>query len=242
MGDFFKKQKDMKQFNEQIILSLGGSLVVPNGGIDTKFLKEFNSFIRRHITNGRRFFIIVGGGGTCRHYQEASRIIDPNVTDEDVDWVGIHTTRANAHLVRTIFRDIARPRVFDCYDRTEDLGDYPVLIGAGWKPGWSTDYDATYLCKNYGARTVINLSNIKKVYDKDPNKYKDAKPLDTISWKEFRSKFGDTWKPGMNAPFDPIAAQLADDLGITVIVLDGRDLENLDKAIEGKPFVGTTIQ
>ena len=100
----------MKEYQESIILSLGGSLIIPNGGIDTSFLKEFNSFIRRHIENGRRFFIITGGGGTCRDYiKAASEIV--NVPNEDLDWLGIHTTRLNAHLVRTIFRGLARPHI-----------------------------------------------------------------------------------------------------------------------------------
>jgi uridylate kinase len=231
----------MGNFKKQIILSLGGSLVVPNGGIDTAFLTSFNEFIRKHVTNGTRFFIIVGGGATCRHYQDAAHTVDPSVTHEDLDWLGIHTTRTNAHLVRTIFREIARPRVFDRYDIKEKLGDYPIVIGAGWKPGWSTDYDAVYLCKHYGARLVINLSNIEKVYTKDPNKFPDAKPIDTILWKEYRNIVGDKWTPGLSAPFDPMAAKLADELHIKVIILDGRKLENLENAISDKPFVGTTI-
>lgn len=232
----------MGEKKESIILSLGGSLVVPNGGIDTDFLSSFNSFVRRHVTNGRRFFIIVGGGSTCRHYQQAAIKIDPQTPASDIDWVGIHTTRANAHLVRTIFRDIARPRVFDHYGEKEDLGDYSVFIGAGWKPGFSTDYDAAYLSKHYGAKVFINMSNIKKVYDKDPKQYPDAKPIDTITWEDYRKMVGDTWTPGMNTPFDPVASRLAHEMRLKVIVLDGKNLKNVENAIEGRPFVGTTIQ
>ncbi|MBI2641466.1 hypothetical protein HYW87_02620, partial [Candidatus Roizmanbacteria bacterium] len=42
--------------NKPIIISVGGSLLVPNGGIDTKFLTDLNSFIRREVKRGRRFF------------------------------------------------------------------------------------------------------------------------------------------------------------------------------------------
>ena len=53
---------------------------------------------------------------------------------------------------------------------------------------------------------------------------------------------GDSWTPGMNLPFDPIASKLAADLGVTVKILDGKNLDNLARALDGKSFVGTTIQ
>ena len=85
------------------IISLGGSLIVPPKGIDYKFLKNFRKIILKYIKNNYTFFIISGGGMTCRNYiQSAKKII--KVTDNDCDWLGIHATRLNAHLLRTIFR------------------------------------------------------------------------------------------------------------------------------------------
>ena len=46
-----------------LIISVGGSLVVPNGGIDHQFLKDFKALIMRHLKNGWRFVIVVGGEG-----------------------------------------------------------------------------------------------------------------------------------------------------------------------------------
>jgi uridylate kinase len=230
----------MKEYKESIILSLGGSLIVPDGGIDTSFLKDFSDFIRRHIEEGRRFFIITGGGGTCRHYQKAAQAV-VDVPDEDLDWLGIHTTRLNAHLMRTIFRDIARPQIIEHYDSKQDIDDYPLVIGSGWKPGWSTDYDAVMMCKFYDATTVINMTNTDGVYTADPRHDPDAKKIEKMSWSEYRKMFGDKWTPGLSSPFDPIAAKLADENNLTVVILEGQDLENLDKAILGEPFVGTSI-
>lgn len=225
------------------VLSLGGSLVVPNGGIDTEFLMAFNKFIRHQVSEyNRRFFLVVGGGATAGQYINAGKtVVGSELTNEDLDWLGIHSTRLNAQLVRTIFRDIADPRVIKHYEIILKV-DRPVVIAAGWKPGWSTDYDAVTLCQDYGVPDILNLSNIDKVFDKDPKKFPDAKPIDEISWKEYRKMVGDEWSPRLNLPFDPIASKLADELKLTVKILNGKNLDNLARALDGKPFVGTTIK
>jgi uridylate kinase len=116
----------------------------------------------------------------------------------------------------------------------------PVVVGAGWKPGWSTDYDAVLVCEDYGAKTIINLSNLQKICDKDPKKFKDAKEIDKITWKDFRKLVGDKWIPGMHAPFDPIASKKAQELGIKVVFM-GKDFDNVKKYFNGEQFVGTII-
>jgi len=224
-----------------IILSLGGSLIVPDGGIDTKFLREFNQFIRKNVALGRHFFIVAGGGKTARHYRDAGVIVVGKITRDDLDWLGIHASRMNAHLLRTIFKDIAHPKIIDHYDEKYPGLKKPVVVASGWKPGWSTDYDAVLTAKLYGALTVINLSNVEMVYTKDPRKFADARPIKKISWVDFRKLVGDHWSPGMNVPWDPVAARLGQKLGLKVIILDGRDLENLGNCLKGKDFVGTTI-
>lgn len=229
--------------NNTFVISLGGSLVVPNGGIDTHFLSAFNKFIRNQISSQkRRFFITVGGGSTTRHYQDAARVVrGQKIENMDLDWLGLHATRLNAQLLRTIFRDIADPRVVKHYEIILKI-EKPLAFAAGWKPGWSTDYCAVTLCQDYGIKTVVNLTNIDQVYDKDPKKFPDAKPIVNSSWKDYRAIAGNTWVPGMNLPFDPIASKLAQKLGVTVKIINGKNLDNLALALDGKKFFGTTIQ
>lgn len=233
----------MTQQPETFVLSLGGSLVVPPEGVDTEFLTDFDHFIRQQVSNyNRRFFLVVGGGSTTRKYQEAARIVrSEKIEDLDLDWLGIHATRLNAQLIRTIFRDIADPRVIKHYEIILKI-DKPVAVAAGWKPGWSTDYCAVTLAQDYGIPTVINLTNIDQVYDKDPNKYPDAKPMKEMSWQQYCEMAGDKWIPGMNLPFDPIASRLAQDLGTTVKIVNGKNLVNLEKSLSSNDFLGTVIE
>lgn len=231
----------MEGKTEPIIISLGGSLIVPPEGIDTEFLKKFNKFIRSKIADGhRRFFIICGGGRTSRIYRDAAKEVIGKVPEEDLDWLGIHPTRLNAALLRTIFKDVAYFRVIKHYDQFDPV-DKPVAIMSGWKPGWSTDYCAVVAAEKYGAKIVLNLSNVDMVYDSDPKLNPKAKPFSKISWADYRKICGDKWEPGANWPFDPIASKRAHELGIKVYILNGRNLENVDRALEGKDFVGTVI-
>ncbi len=230
-------------YTETIVLSLGGSLIVPKEGVDIEFLSQFEKFIRTQIAKKkRRFFIICGGGTTARQYIDAATgVLRKSIKDEDKDWLGIHATRLNAHLIRTIFRDIAYPRVFKHYDRNYDIADEPVVVCSGWKPGCSTDFDAVLIAEKFGAKTLINMSNIDKVYDKDPKKFPDAQPIDKMTWDYFEKLVGSKWVPGLNTPFDPIATQKAKKLGLSVFILNGRKLKNLEAAIEGRKFYGTVI-
>ncbi len=233
----------MVQDSNVFVLSLGGSLIVPNGGIDVTFLTQFHDFIREQVSSKkRRFFITVGGGAITRHYQAAARAVrQQDLSDTDADWLGVHATRLNAQLIRAIFQDLADPRVIKHYEIILKI-QATVAIAAGWKPGWSTDYCAVTVCQDYGLTQVLNLTNVDQVYDKDPNKFPDAKPIKDISWDAYRSMVGSTWSPGMNAPFDPIASKLAQEVGVTVKILNGKNLKNLELALDGKPFVGTMIK
>lgn len=229
-------------YKDAHVIKLGGSLIVPNGGIDTQYIKKFSTFIRRQIEEKNlRFFIFVGGGRLARHYRDAGmEVIGHELTNDDLDWLGVHATRLNAHLFRTIFRDLAHPVIIKDYSYIQKP-DKPIVIAAGWKPGWSTDYVAVILAQDYNIKSIIKMSNTDRVYDKDPRKYPDAKPFETISWKDYRAMVGDEWVPGSSAPFDPIAAKLASEIETKVFYLHGADLENVERVIDGKKFVGTII-
>lgn len=229
---------------DKIVLSLGGSLVVPQkDNIDIDFLTRFNSFIRQNLQKNPnlQFFIIVGGGAIARHYRDAGeQVIGHELSPDDLDWLGIHATRLNAQLIRTIFRDIAHPYVLKHYEIIRKVEE-AVVVASGWKPGWSTDYCATLVCEDYRVPKIVNMSNIDAAYDSDPRKNPDAKIIEHATWDQFRELVGDEWTPGMNAPFDPIASRHAQELGLTTVILNGKNLENLQNYLDGKEFMGTVV-
>jgi uridylate kinase len=222
------------------IVSLGGSLIVPKDGIDWQFLKKFRRLILEQVRQVEKFYLISGGGTTCRKYNEAAKKV-VKLTRDDLDWLGIHATRLNAHLLRTIFRGDAHPEIIT--NPTLILAaKEKIVIAGGWRPGWSTDYVATMLAEKYKVKTVVNLSNIDFVYDKDPSKFKDAKKFTKINWPDFRKIVGNKWDPGLNAPFDPVASKKAHTLGLEVVIMNGKNIKNLNNYFNGKTFIGTVIK
>lgn len=227
--------------NETIVISVGGSLIVPDQ-IDITFLKKFKAFILKYTAQGARFVIITGGGKTARRYQEAARKVS-NLEADDLDWLGLHATRLNGHLLRTIFRDIAHPVIVTNPDEVLDVpASATLIIAAGYRPGASTDLRAVQIAMHLGATRLINLSNIDHAYDKDPKKYKNAQPIKATDWTSFRALLPDHWDPGLSSPFDPIAAREAHTAGIEVAIINGTRLGEVRKYLDGKRFVGTLVR
>ncbi len=225
------------------VISVGGSLIFPNDAINIRFLSEFTATIKEFVNEGYSFGLVTGGGQLTRHYQNVVKELNPSVTSETMDEVGIVPTKLNATAIIAILGEIAYPEVIpNPTDIPKNAKQFKVMVTAGWKPGASTDYDAVLLAFSLGVKTVINLSNIDYVYDSDPRKNKDAKPRKTMSWTEFENLYQGEWKPGLNLPFDPIAAKFAKENSMKVIVCNGNDSKNLKDIIKGREFKGTVIQ
>jgi len=223
------------------VISLGGSLIAPDA-VDTAFLASFHRLSIEHLEADRRrkLIVICGGGGLARRYQAACRELSSSASNDDLDWIGIAATRVNAELVRRLFGGLCDGGVVTDPTAARTFAGR-VMVAAGWKPGFSTDNDAVILARRFGADTLVNLSNIAKVYTADPKKDPAARPLDAVTWPEFRKIVGEEWSPGRNTPFDPAATRAAAAARLRVVFADGRDLTNLAAILEGRPFVGTTI-
>ena len=226
--------------NNTTIISLGGSLIVPKLGIDIEFLKKFRELILNQVKLGKKFYIIAGGGQTSANYINAiNAIVKP--TNEELDWLGIYATHINALLVKTMFGDAAYSQIIR--DPNELIKtEKPIIIGGGYTPGNSSDFVAAVIAKIYNIKNIINLSNIDYVYNKDPNEYPDAKIIKNINWIDFRKIVGNEWSPRLSSPFDPIASCVCDNLGAKAIIMNGKNIKNLEKCLNENDFKGTVIE
>ena len=223
-----------------VVFSLGGSLIAPDG-IDRAFLAGFRRVVLRYVRGGNRAIIICGGGNTAREYVNAVRQLNPKATSTELDWLGIEATKLNAWLVRDVFGPAAEHQLL--YNPTKKIRTRKkIIIGSGWKPGCSSDKDAVLAAETFGVDTVVNLSNIDYVYDRDPKRFKNAKPLPALSWQKFQKLVGDIWRPGAHVPFDPVASRLAKSRGIRLVIMRGSNLANLKTFLTGKKFRGTVVR
>jgi len=221
---------------KSVVISVGGSIVVPDK-VDSYFLKNLRSLIIEFSKNNK-VVLVIGGGKTCRDYNEAAGNVR-KLTHKELDLLGIEATKLNAFLVKTVFGDIAHGVV---HDPTKPVkSNKNIIIASGWKPGCSSDKEAVLLAENLKIKAVINMSNIDYVYDKDPKKHRDAKPLKEMSWSRLQEIVGTEWIPGMNMPFDPIATKYAKEIGLTLYII-GKDINNLKNLFYGRQFKGTVIK
>lgn len=228
----------MAHFKETIIIAMGGSLLIPND-IDVSFIKELKHLVSSITNKGYQVVLVIGGGKVCRNYQAAAREFD-NVNDIDLDWIGIKTIRLNCELVFRILSDLdIHPNIIERPEDIHGINESLVIVGA-WEPGCSSDTDAVEMAKVGGAYRIVNFSNTPYIYSADPRKYPDAERFEKLSWNEYRDIIPKEWTPGLSAPFDPVASEMAQESGITVAVL-GASLQNLESYLSDKPFEGTII-
>lgn len=227
-----------QQFKETIIITVGGSLIIPDG-INIDFVKELKKMVEHFTDQGYQMVLVIGGGKVCRRYQAAARAFD-HINNLDLDWIGIKTIHLNCELIRRIFSDLdTHSEVILRPQDIEGINSSVVVVGA-WEPGCSSDTDAVEIAEILSAKRIINFSNTEYVYSADPKIDPQAEKYETLSWDAYRSLIPEEWTAGLSSPFDPVASKKSQALGITVAVL-GASIENLEQYLEGRPFEGTII-
>lgn len=240
------------------IVKLGGSIINPTGKYDNKLIDEL---IRLVKTNHEGYIFVIGGGKLCRKVQDASLpFLKMALHDDDKvrhanDWLGIAITKINAAYVLHKFKQRLGKQVHPeiILDPTRKIkSSARIYFAGGWKPGCSTDKDMMLLAETYGAQKIIKITNIEYIKQVSPAKLSrlsepekkkilaEAKNIKEMSWQQLINLVGTEWKPGLNTPFDPQAAELGYRLRKKVALLLGRK-EELPKMLTGRKFKGTTV-
>jgi uridylate kinase len=227
---------------KRCVISLGGSLIIPDGKVNTGYLKDFTEMISLEVANGQSFGIVTGGGSTCRTYQKGLKeggVIEPDVLDE----VGIDTTHLNAKVLHHILRasGIHSQYIRNLQEAIEPESD--TVVTGGTKVGQTSDGAMIEFSKILGAKQVINATNITHVFECENGVIDRTRPIKSLTWDEYLTKIPATCHtPGENLPFGYTASQQAKELGISVAVVGGENIGNLRRCIERKPFIGTLIR
>ncbi len=219
-----------------IVISIGGSVILSKEA-DVSYLKELSNLLQK-ITKYYKIFIIVGGGAVARKYIKLGRELD--FDEETLDQIGIDITRVNARILTNIFKK-SNKEIPKTTDEAKNR-DEPIVVMGGTTPGHSTDMVGAELFEKVGADFFVIATNVDGIYDKDPNKYSDAKQLKEVSIDQLVEEHGTDWKSaGKNVVIDGPALEIIKKANILTYVVNGKRLDQLEKALSGKSFDGTKI-
>ncbi len=222
-----------------IVLSLGGSQIIPDK-VNNSYLKKFKKIILHHKKKFN-FVIVCGGGSLARKYISAIKQEKGNEYQQSL--AGISATRANARFMSYFFGYDSEYGVPHTIKTVKKYLKKQGIVFCGaleYKENQTSDSVAAILAKTFKGN-FVNLTNVKGLYTKDPNKYKDAKFIPKISWKEFdkiikKIKF----KPGQHFVLDQRASQIIMKKKIPTYII--KELEELNSFLKNKRFIGTTIK
>ena len=228
------------------VIALGGSLLRPEESENRKTWFGKLRQLAVHIEgNSRKLGIVVGGGLPAR---EGIELASNFISDSDrLDELGIAATRINATIIQQILIDIGcnvAPSIpHSTVDAAQYFDQYNIVVMGATTPGHSTDAVAISLARDCGARDCIIATNVSHIFDKDPKVSEDAKPFVEMTIHELIELIGtDRMEPGQSAVVDPIAVGLAEKSQINIAVLDGRDIDLIESALDGKEFEGTLVR
>ena len=219
-----------------VVVSIGGSVVLSDEA-DAVFLMNLTALFKK-LSDDYKLFVIVGGGKIARRYIQLGR--DLGFDEDTLDLIGIDVTRVNARIIANLL-GISNKEI--PHTTKEALThDFPIVVMGGTDPRHSTDLVGAELAEKTHALRFVNATNVDGIYDKDPNKHKDAKQLKEVSIEQLIEQYGTTWgAAGKNIFRDEPALEVIKRGKIPTSVVNGKRLDELEKALTGQPFDGTII-
>lgn len=228
---------------ERVSIVFGGSILAPPQ-LDPDFLTR----VADNLTAWSKqvpLFVVVGGGAPARGHITAAR--SAGVAEDLLDRIGIAATRLNAQTLACILRkrgaDVNLEIPHSTAQAIRFAQQHAIVVMGGTAPGHSTDYVAVELAVEADCTRFVNATNVAGVYTRDPAKHKDAQFKPKLTFEELLGIIEEREWTAAGAPgvMDGPATVLLAKNAVPTCVVDGRDLDNLAKAVTGQPFKGTSI-
>ncbi len=226
----------------KLVIDIGGSVLCPEGAPKPGYLKDFRKLVLG-FARDHKVVIVVGGGGLAKNM--IAHAEDVGAGDRDaLDKIGMAAARVNASVLAAVIGEKACHCIPDSEEKAaECLEKGKIVIMGGLRTRQTTDAVAVQVAKEIGADMIVVATNVKGVYTRNPFKFSYAKFLESLSPKQLVEIVKPCdFRPGHSGILDPVAAKLLLKYRIKTVVLDGRDLNNMRKALEGKRFIGTVIE
>ncbi|WP_297518812.1 UMP kinase [uncultured Clostridium sp.] len=228
---------------KRVMLKLSGEALAGKDGfgIDFNVATRIAKEIKELIDCGVEVGAVVGGGNIWRGRE------GEGMDRTTADYMGMLATSINALALQDSLeslgvntrvqtaiemKEIAEPYIRRRAMRHLEKGRV-VIFGAGTgNPYFSTDTAAALRAAEIEAEVILLAKKVDGVYDKDPNKFSDAKKYDRLSYIEVLEQ-------GLQV-MDSTATTLCMDNEIPIIVFALDEVGNIKRAAMGETL-GTTV-
>ncbi len=173
----------------------GEALAGENGfGIETSILKYIAEEIKSLVENDIEVGIVIGGGNIIRGVSAAKdgiikrtsgdymgmlgTVINAVAMQEALEHTGLYARVQSAIKMEAICETFIVRRA----KRHLEKGRIVIFAAGTGNPFFTTDTAATLRAVEIDADMIIKATKVDGVYDKDPNKYPDAKKLDVLTY------------------------------------------------------------
>ncbi|MEO2068967.1 MAG: UMP kinase [Desulfurobacteriaceae bacterium] len=231
---------------KRVLLKLSGEALQGSKsyGIDPEFLRRLAQEIKRVVDLGVEIAIVIGGGNIFRGVSGATQGMDRATADymgmlatvinalalqDALEKEGLHTRVLTAIEMREIAEPYIRRRAIRHLEKGR-----VVIFGAGTgNPFFTTDTAAALRAAEINADVLLKATKVDGIYTADPEKDKNAKKLDKLSYKEVITN-------GIKV-MDSAAVSLCMENRIPIIVFDVRKPGNLEKVVKGES-IGSLVE
>lgn len=232
---------------KRVIIKMSGEALKGGSelGIDPKMVNKYAKQIKEIHELGVEVGVVVGGGNIWRG-KEAEQL---GMDRAQADYMGMIATVMNGLAIQDALekvnvkvrvassieiKQVCEPYIRRKADKQLSEKTVMVFVGGTGSPYFSTDSAASLRALELGAEVILMGKNgVDGVYDKDPNKYKDAVKYDELTHQLVLEK-------GLEI-MDSTAASLCKDNNVDIIVFNMLEEGNIKKAVLGEK-VGTIIR
>ena len=234
-----------KPYYSSILLKLSGEALQGEQGygIDNDILNRIAREISEVSKLGVKVSIVIGGGNIYRGVSAAAAGMDRTTAD----YMGMLATAINSialqhflekhGLVTRVQSALELNRVAEPYIQRRALrhlekGRVVIFAAGTGNPYFTTDTAASLRALEINADIILKATKVNGVYDKDPNKFKDAKMFKSLKYMQVLEKELEI--------MDSTAISLCKDNKIPICVFNLFQKNNIKKIVMGKK-VGTTV-
>ncbi|RLF60412.1 MAG: UMP kinase [Thermoplasmata archaeon] len=212
---------------KRVVIDLGGSLIAspqPNA----EYLRNLTKIILE-LSERYHLIIVAGGGEIARKYIKVAQKF--GASEKTCDELGILATKLNAKLLIACLGDKVYPEIPDRVSQV--CLSQKIFILGGTTPGQTTDAVAAKIAEECKAQLLVVATNVDGIYEEDPKKNPKAKKFERLSFDELLTLVQSyEHHPGFSGIIDKKAAETIARAKIKTIVIDGRDVNNIKRAIE----------